>query len=229
MSRPESDQPERFQHHYPSPLAEDAPDPTTHELGEALLHTTGAWGHMMKEEFRKLSLSMPRAWTLGMLSRLGQIRMGQLAEALGVNPRSITSMIDGLERDGYVRRIPDPDDRRAIMLELTPAGRLAGESWEGIQLKALDQFFTPLNEAEKRQLYNFLARVYQYNRTDEIESDVIPREAMKMALAEENEQADRHRAPFGRGQQRGGLQFGHNQQRGRGRGRPRSPRRDEEL
>lgn len=230
MSRPEDVGSQQVSHHhYPSPLADVDPDPTTHELGEALLHTTGAWGHRMKEEFQKLSLSLPRAWTLGILSQMGQVRMGELATALGVNPRSITSMIDGLERDGYVRRVPDPNDRRAIMLELTPAGKLSGDSWEGVQLEALEQFFTPLNEAEKRQLYNLLARVYQYNRSAEIEGDVFPREAIKVALAEENEHPGNRRGPFGNGQHRGGgLQFGHNQPRGRGRGRQPPARRDEE-
>ena len=38
-------------------------------------------------------------------------------------PRSVTSKVDAAEADGLVRRLPDPTDRRATLLELTPAGR----------------------------------------------------------------------------------------------------------
>ena len=49
-------------------------------------------------------------------------RPGSLADALGVAPRSVTSKVDAAEADGLVRRLPDPSDRRATLVELTPAG-----------------------------------------------------------------------------------------------------------
>lgn len=53
----------------------------------------------------------------------GPQRPGALADALGVAPRSVTSKVDLAEADGLVRRLPDPTDRRATLVELTPAGR----------------------------------------------------------------------------------------------------------
>lgn len=50
-------------------------------------------------------------------------RPGALAEVLGVAPRSVTSKVDVAEADGLVRRLPDPTDRRATLVELTPAGQ----------------------------------------------------------------------------------------------------------
>ena len=52
----------------------------------------------------------------------GPRRLGELAAALDVAPRSVTSKVDLAEEDGLVRRLPDPTDRRATLLELTPAG-----------------------------------------------------------------------------------------------------------
>ena len=49
-------------------------------------------------------------------------RPGALADALAVAPRSVTSKVDVAEADGLVRRLPDPTDRRATLVELTPAG-----------------------------------------------------------------------------------------------------------
>jgi len=45
--------------------------------------------------------------------------MADLASALGVTPRNVTTLVDGLEREGFVRRQPHPTDRRATVIELT--------------------------------------------------------------------------------------------------------------
>lgn len=50
-------------------------------------------------------------------------RLGEIAERLDVAPRSVTSKVDQAEADGHVRRIPDPTDRRATLIELTDEGR----------------------------------------------------------------------------------------------------------
>jgi DNA-binding MarR family transcriptional regulator len=44
--------------------------------------------------------------------------MGDLADALEVTPRSVTALVDGLEAQGQVRRVADPSDRRATIIEL---------------------------------------------------------------------------------------------------------------
>ncbi len=57
------------------------------------------------------------------LSDNHQLALGELALALDVSPRNITGLVDHLEADGLVERIPDPDDRRSIQARLTPTGR----------------------------------------------------------------------------------------------------------
>ena len=52
----------------------------------------------------------------------GPMRLGDLAERLRIVPRSATDVVDALEASGHVQRRPDPHDRRAVLLELTPAG-----------------------------------------------------------------------------------------------------------
>ena len=49
-------------------------------------------------------------------------KLGDLAEMLEVAPRTITGLIDNLERDGWVQRLPDPTDRRSIQAQLTKKG-----------------------------------------------------------------------------------------------------------
>ena len=53
----------------------------------------------------------------------GRSAMGELAEMLEVSPRTITGLVDNLERDGLVKRVDDPNDRRSIYAEITENGR----------------------------------------------------------------------------------------------------------
>ena len=53
----------------------------------------------------------------------GRTTMGELAEMLDVTPRTITGLVDNLERDGLVRRADDPNDRRSVYAEVTEKGR----------------------------------------------------------------------------------------------------------
>lgn len=46
-----------------------------------------------------------------------------LAEAIGYDKTRLIALLDGLERDGLLTREPDPDDRRARRVSLTPAGK----------------------------------------------------------------------------------------------------------
>ena len=51
------------------------------------------------------------------------VRLTQLARAAGVKPQSMASLVDELERLGYVHRAPDPHDRRAALIRPTERGR----------------------------------------------------------------------------------------------------------
>jgi DNA-binding MarR family transcriptional regulator len=51
------------------------------------------------------------------------LRPGELANRLGVEASHVTRQAQQLEKAGYVSRVPDPDDRRAQRIELTPLGR----------------------------------------------------------------------------------------------------------
>src|SRR5438874_7414648 len=53
----------------------------------------------------------------------GRFTMGELAEMLDVSPRTVTGLVDNLERDGLVKRVDDPADRRSVYAELTEQGR----------------------------------------------------------------------------------------------------------
>lgn len=53
----------------------------------------------------------------------GSLRPSELANLLSVEASHVTRQVQQLEKTGYLRRVPDPNDRRAQRIELTPAGR----------------------------------------------------------------------------------------------------------
>lgn len=70
-----------------------------------------------------LGISPPRLSALSVVVSAGPIAIGALAAAEGVAAPTMTRLVDGLERDGYVHRRPDPDDARGVLVEATAAGR----------------------------------------------------------------------------------------------------------
>src|SRR5688500_15195437 len=63
--------------------------------------------------------SVPRLRLLYELHCNGPRKMADLAAGLGVTPRNITALVDGLEVEDLVRRVAHPSDRRITMVELT--------------------------------------------------------------------------------------------------------------
>jgi len=57
----------------------------------------------------------------------GALRIGSLAATMGAAQNTVSEVVARLSRSGLVRKTPDPVDGRAVLVELTPAGRLALE------------------------------------------------------------------------------------------------------
>jgi DNA-binding MarR family transcriptional regulator len=75
---------------------------------------------------------------------------------LAVTARNLTGLVDALERDGLVERLPHPNDRRATLVRITPAGeRVAGELLAE-QRAALTELLAELPEADQRNLLQAL-------------------------------------------------------------------------
>src|SRR5262249_5326438 len=60
---------------------------------------------------------------LGVVDRLGPIAAGERAKEAGLSPAAMTASLDRTERAGFIRRVPDPSDRRRVLAEINPATR----------------------------------------------------------------------------------------------------------
>ena len=74
---------------------------------------------------RPLGITFPRYEALMLLqfSRTGALPLGKVGERLQVHRTSVTNIIDKLEGDGLVERVPHAQDRRATLAKITPAGK----------------------------------------------------------------------------------------------------------
>ncbi len=70
-----------------------------------------------------LTFARYEALVLLTFSRTGALPLGKMGERLQVHPTSVTSIVDRLEAAGLVVRRPHPQDGRAVLAEITPAGR----------------------------------------------------------------------------------------------------------
>jgi len=86
-------------------------------------------------------------------------KAGELARRADLTSGAMTSRLDALEKEGLVRRLRDPSDRRSVLVELTEKGRRKHEQTLGIQAKKEALLAEALTDREKEQLNGLLRRV----------------------------------------------------------------------
>lgn len=118
-----------------------SPDRLGRELATAVIafHETAA---------RRAGMSAPESRCLGVLAELGVATPGQLAAATGLTTGAITGIVDRLEKAGYARRAPNPDDRRSLLVHaanLDRFGDIMGPVYAslGAAMAELSTGFTP--------------------------------------------------------------------------------------
>jgi DNA-binding MarR family transcriptional regulator len=84
---------------------------------------------------------------------------GRLARRMDLSSGAMTNRLDRLEEAGLVRRVPDPDDRRGVLVELTDAGQAAWEQSVSAQAEKESLIAAALSAKEKQQLNALLRRL----------------------------------------------------------------------
>lgn len=84
--------------------------------------------------------------------RCGPVRLSALAEDEGLNPTMLSRVVAKLTEQGLVRRTCDPDDRRAALVEATPAGRRLRERIHAERADALNAHLAELSDDERAAL-----------------------------------------------------------------------------
>jgi MarR family transcriptional regulator for hemolysin len=145
-SRPSARSTERRQAHMPrtEDLEARLRDPKFRMTVQIVL-AARRWRSMLDEKLRAIGTSSARMEALSTIDRSpwpsAQV---EIANRMGIEKPTLTRMLDMLEADKLVERMPDPSDRRAKLIRLTPEGEttLAAASQVAADLRAvlLDEF-----------------------------------------------------------------------------------------
>ncbi|MEU5591580.1 MarR family transcriptional regulator [Streptomyces sp. NPDC020298] len=128
-------------------------------LAEQLLRLTRRVHRIQKHhlEQRDLGITPAQSRLLRTLAHYGSPpRMADLAERLEVVPRAVTTLVDGLEASGRVRRVADPTNRRVTRIELTEAGHKALDELRGARRSAAREILAPLTDEQREVLGDLL-------------------------------------------------------------------------
>lgn len=97
-------------------------------------------------------LSAPRLSALSVVVFRGPLTLTALAEAEQVRPPTITRLVQHLERDGLVERLPHPTDGRVTRIQATPAGRRLLGAGRERRVEQLAADLASLSPADRRTL-----------------------------------------------------------------------------
>jgi DNA-binding MarR family transcriptional regulator len=116
---------------------------------------------LLERRFYHLGVSASQARVLAVLHFSDKpIKPSLVATLLFQETQSITGILHRIESRGWVRRLPDPNDRRAVGLELTDKGREITSEIVRISEELYDDMFgTTLTASDKRSLEAILKKV----------------------------------------------------------------------
>jgi DNA-binding MarR family transcriptional regulator len=114
----------------------------------------------------RFGLSESDIEALESLIDLGATTAGRLSELTGLTTGAVTRVVDRLEQAGYVRRVPDPSDRRRVIVEVVPEKIAAIE----MTLDRLDDASEPIvegySEAQLALISDFLTKMAEITRAE---------------------------------------------------------------
>jgi len=145
----------------PNPLVHEVPDPADcayYLVSRVSLAVTAC----LKRSLAAAGVGMVRPAYLGVLLGLwredGQ-RSVELGRRAGLEPSTMTGMLDRMERDGLVTREADPDDRRAQRIRLTTRGQDVRDPVLNIVDQTLDAAMEGVGDTEEERLKEMLRLV----------------------------------------------------------------------
>jgi DNA-binding MarR family transcriptional regulator len=94
--------------------------------------------------------------------------MSELGSTLGLAKSSLTGLVDRTERNGLLRREPDPNDMRAVRVALTPRGSKLAKEFYDETCRRVEKLPSGLDDTERETLARLLGRVVVDNKVPEV-------------------------------------------------------------
>lgn len=133
-------------------------DESKPDLADLFLHASRMLRGRWRDSLIPLGITPHLSRVLTLLSRADEVglRNSQLAEQLHIAARSTTEVVDQLEAKSLVVRTPDPADRRATLIALSPTGRAQLGELAELRRSSMEGYFDKLGTEERAELTRLL-------------------------------------------------------------------------
>lgn len=138
----------------------DEQAPLKHRLIHLLWTIGPAFTRWAESHMHEPDLAPQRVRVLLHLKQYGSSKMSDLRDALGVTATNVTALVDALEKDKMVQRMPHPTDRRATIIEITEYAQQRLMESCGEFKDRVSELFSEFSDAEQEQFVQHLSRMY---------------------------------------------------------------------
>jgi DNA-binding MarR family transcriptional regulator len=128
-------------------------------LSEAFSSVARQLRHTSQETLAPWDITPSHLRALRVLMRHGVMRLSELSDHLHIAARSTTEVVDALETRGLVERRPDPDDRRATLVEVTEHGTSVLDAIRAARGIEAERAFGRLSQADRAHLARILRKL----------------------------------------------------------------------
>jgi DNA-binding MarR family transcriptional regulator len=99
-------------------------------------------------DFLEIDITMPQAKVLYLLGAVGELHMSELVARLGVSLSTVSGLVDRIVDHGLAARRDDPDDRRQVVVRLTPAGTTFIDRFRELNARQMRELVSVLDDEE---------------------------------------------------------------------------------
>ena len=115
------------------------------------------YAHLLTEA----NLTLPQFALLSQLANRGAVSMTEVSGQLDITKPAVTHLVDRLEKNKLLKRLPHPKDRRVFLLQVQPRGERLVRETQGRVLDFVLKAFNPFSASEKKviaRFYNLLSQ-----------------------------------------------------------------------
>ncbi|MGJ3508918.1 MarR family winged helix-turn-helix transcriptional regulator [Enemella sp. A6] len=134
------------------------------ETMDVMSELTVELGQQFSAGSKRVSLTPVRTAVLHELSVRGNQRLTQLCEAMAMSPQQVSVLVDALVERGLVSRTRDPEDGRAVLIDLTDEGRETSAVIARMRVGVAERLLGQFDEDELVTLRDLIHRVLMQAR-----------------------------------------------------------------
>lgn len=140
----------------------DTDDAENMPLGRLLLQVCRFVGSRLRLHIEKIGLHPSQGRVLVHLHRHDNIPQWKIARALHASPAAVTSLLQRLERDGWITRTRDSDDQRIVRISLSDKARAAEDKMQKTFQETEDELSVIYSKEERETLHRLLMKLHTH-------------------------------------------------------------------